>query len=215
MPAVTMATVLTQARTYLNDDNALQFPDPVIIPKIAQAHQELQLELQNIGSPLVRGLSSVLTIPLSSTPTTLTFISTPPLPADLLVPTSIVESTAATMANNTPVTEFQYMPIATSQLATTIGKWAWIEESLVLGPCAAAVYIQIMYKRMITIPVLSTDTIGVLNGEFFLGARAAALVASTLDGQKDLVDGLNNTAQAKLKSILTNNRGSQKPLMKP
>jgi hypothetical protein len=63
--------------------------------------------------------------------------------------------------------------------------------------------------------VLATDLIGVLNGEFFLAARSAAMVASTLDGQKDLVDSLNATAASKLKSLLTNNRGSQRPILKP
>ena len=213
--SVPMSTVLTQARTYLNDDNSLQFPDPVIIPKIAQAHQELQLALQNIGSPIVRGLSAVITIPNSTTPTTLSFTSTPPLPTDLIVPTSIFESTAANMSVSTPITEFMYLPIAVAQGTTTISRWAWTEEQLVLGPCAASVYIQILYKRMITIPVLNTDLIGVLNGEFFLSARAAAMVAATLDGQKDLVASLNSLAADKLKDLLTSNRGAQRPLSKP
>lgn len=214
--SVQLSVVLTQARTYLNDDNSLQFQDPVIIPKIQQAHQELQLELQNIGSPLIRGLSSVLSVVSSTSPTVLTFASTPPMPADLLVPTSIFESTSANMAGAKPITEVLYLPLPYTQSGTgAITMWSWQEETLVLNPASAQAYIQIMYKRMITLPVLATDPIGVLNGEFFLAARAAAMVAGTLDGAKDMVDSLNTTAAAKLKSLLTNNRGSQRPIMKP
>ena len=50
-----MSQVLTTARTYLNDDNITQFPDPVLIPKIQEAHRELQEELWVCGSPIMRG----------------------------------------------------------------------------------------------------------------------------------------------------------------
>ena len=212
--AVTLATVLTQTRTYLNDDNAIQFTDPVIIPKVGQAFQELQLELQNIGSPLVRGLSPVLTIAISSTPTSLNLTSSPALPSDFLVPTSVFECTVNTMVGNTPVTEVLYIPLGLAA-TSTISRWAWQEENLVLAPCTATTYLQVFYKRLLPTPTISTDPIGVLNGEFFLSARAAAMVAASLDGQKDLVDSLNATAAGKLKSLLANNRGSQRPLLKP
>lgn len=213
--SVSLAIVLAQARTYLNDDNSIQFPDTVIIPKIQQAHQELTLQLRNIGSPTVRNLSSILTIPANASATTLTFTSSPALPADLLTPTQVFESANSAMAAAVPVTEVFYLPIPLVQ-AATIGRWVWQEENLILNPCSTSnEYIQIMYIRQIPIPVIATDLIGVLNGEFFLAARAAAMVAATIGGTADAVTALNATAQAKLQDLLNNNRGSQKPLMKP
>lgn len=208
--SVPMSQVLTTARTYLNDDNATQFPDPVLIPKFQEAHRELQTELWSAGSPLVRGVSSPLTV-LTGVKL-LTATSTPPLPADLLCPTMLFES-AASAGPYLPMTEAIYIALGYTPGAT-MGVWSWQQEQIVLGGASGTVYIIVQYRRLITIPVLATDFIGVLFGESYLAARTAALAAGTV-GNKDALQMMTELANQNLAKVIANNRGQQRPLMSP
>ena len=117
--AALMSDVLTTARTYLNDDNAQQFPDPVLIPKIQEAHRELQTELWVVGSPLVRGQ----TAPLAYTTPATTLTAALAGVTDFLCPTALFENaSAATLVTPgwTPMTEAIYIPFGAAMAATLI-----------------------------------------------------------------------------------------------
>jgi hypothetical protein len=208
--SVQMSQVLTTARTYLNDDNAIQFPDPVIIPKVQEAHRELQEELWVAGSPNVRGQTSVLTV-LNGVKT-LNQTSTPALPTDFLCPTAMFESAAST-GPFAPMTEAFYIPLGYTPVAT-LSWWSWQQENIVLGGASGTVYVIAQYRHLITIPVLSTDLIGILFGESYLAARAAAIVAGAV-GNKEVYAAMTALAKENLAKVLTANRGQQKPLLKP
>src|SRR6266404_2976067 len=81
--SVPMSQVLATARTLLNDDNATTFTDFVLIPKIQEAHRELQNELWVCGSPIVRS-DFLAALPIAA----ITFAP----PADMLAPTEVFES---------------------------------------------------------------------------------------------------------------------------
>lgn len=208
--SVPMSQVLTTARTYLNDDNATQFPDPVLIPKVQEAHRELQTELWNVGSPLVRGVSTALS--LLTGIKLLNATSTPALPADLLCPTLLFES-AASSGPFMPMTEVFYIPLGLTP-GTTMGYWSWQQEQIALVGASATVFIVVQYRRLITVPVLSTDLIGVLFGESYLAPRTAALAAGSV-GNKDAMMAMTDLAQQNLSKVISNNRGQQRPLMGP
>src|ERR1022692_246901 len=90
-----LSQVLTTARTYLNDDNIAIWSDPTLIPKIQEAHRELQTELWVNGSPIVRAQTSILAIPASGSPTVLATLNPSGYPLDLLLPTAIFESASS------------------------------------------------------------------------------------------------------------------------
>ncbi len=207
--SVPMSQVLVTARTYLNDDNATQFPDPTLIPKVQEAHRELQEELWVIGSPLVRAQTSPLAYVATAT-------ALPTLPTDFLCPTALFENAAGSTiatANWTPMTEAFYIPLGTAQGAT-LSFWSWQAETIVLAGAAVNRAVIVQYRRLITVPIVSTDVIGILFGESYLAARAAAMAGGTL-GNETLYTAMTALAKENLAKVLSANRGQQKPMLKP
>lgn len=207
--SVPMSQVLTTARTYLNDDNATQFPDQVLIPKVQEAHRELQEELWVVGSPLVRGQTAVLAYVAAAT-------ALPTLPPDFLCPTAMFENAAgSTVAtpNWLPMTEAFYIPMGAAQ-GLTLDWWSWQQELVVLRGASANRAVIVQYRRQIPIPVLSTDVIGILFGESYLAARAAGMAAGTL-GNAEALAAMTALSKENLAKVITANRGQQKPLLRP
>lgn len=199
-----LSTVLTIARTYLNDDNNTVFFDPVLIPKIGEAHRELQEELWQAGSPIVREQSDPILIAAGDTIV--------PAPDDLLTPTALFEATP-TGSDYIPMTETFYIPLGYVQ-TTKLVFWCWRKEQIELGGSTLPRQVVIQYRKKIAIPVDVNDSIGILFGESYLAARAAAIAAGTL-GNKDALELLTATAKENLGKILVTHRGSQKPQLKP
>jgi len=202
-----LSQVLTTARTYLNDDAGQVFPDPVLIPKIQEAHRELQENLWIVGSPLVKGQAILAYTSGTTFPTT---------PMDFLCPTALFENATGSLVSAsgwTPMTEAFYIPLGTT-VAATLGWWAWQQEQIVIAGASVARAVILQYRRYITIPVLSTDLIGILFGESFLAARAAAIAAGSL-GNSDLYTNMSTLAKENLVRVISANRGQQKPIIKP
>ncbi len=209
---VLMSQVLATARTYLNDDNGTQFPDPVLIPKVQEAHRELQEELWVIGSPLVRGQ----TAPLAYVTPAVTLTAAMAAITDFLCPTALFENAAASTIVQpgwTPMTEAFYIPLGTA-MAATLAWWAWSQEVIVLAGCTANRAVIVQYRRQITIPIVATDPIGILFGESYLSARTAAIAAGTV-GNKEVYDAMTALAKENLAKVISANRGQQKSTMKP
>lgn len=207
-----LSQVLTTARTYLNDDNASQWPDFALIPKIQEAHRELQTELWVNGSPIVRGQSPPLAIPLNASVTNLATLNPSGYPTDILLPTAIFES-AASPTTYTPITETIYFPVGYTAIAT-IQWWSSQEENILLAPCTAARTIIVQYRRSITIPNVATDPIGILFGEIYLAPRGAAIAAGSV-GNKPVYDEMTSLAKNNFAKLLLANRGQQRPIATP
>ena len=210
--AVFMSQVLATARTYLNDDNVTQFPDPVLIPKVQEAHRELQEELWIIGSPLVRAQTAPLAYvaPAVTLTTALTGVT------DFLCPTALFENASGAtiiQAGWTPMTESFYIPLGYA-MAATLQWWAWAQEVIVLGGATVNRAVIVQYRRQITIPVVATDPIGILFGESYLSARTAAIAAGTV-GNKEVYEAMTALAKENLGKVISANRGQQKSSMKP
>jgi len=204
-----MSQVLTTARTYLNDDNATQFPDPVLIPKCQEAHRELQEELWVGGSPNVRALTATLHYVANAT-------VLPALPANFLCPMQGFENAWPTPAAPTvwtPMTEAFFNPLGLAQ-GPTLGFWQWQNETITLIGATVDRSVLFQYRALIAIPILSTDLIGILFGESYLAARTAAIAAGTV-GNKEVYAAMTSLAKENLSKVLTANRGQQKPLLKP
>jgi hypothetical protein len=218
--SVPMSQVLATARTYLNDDNSTQFPDPVLIPKIQEAHRELQTELWVVGSPLVRNQGLIVTPTIT---TDVTKLLSPDgsgnyLLTDFLCPTALFEAPNSVggqfQAGWTPMTEAFYIPIGYIP-TSTIQWWMWRDEIVYIGPCTISPKnIIIQYRRNIPIPAVSTDLIGILYGEAYLAARAAAIAAGSV-GNAEVFAALTSVAKEQLSKVITANRGQQKPNIKP
>lgn len=210
MAILTMQTVLTQARTLLNDDTANQFPDPVLIPKVQLAHQELQTALWDCNSPSVRGVSA----PIQVLAGALVIAS----PADLLCPFALIESSAATAQPWLPVTEVFFISSLLLQGTTpgaTLAYWSWIQDTISFLGSTNNRWVVINYRRAITIPVANTDSLGIPYAEQYLSYRAAALAGGSL-GSADSLTALTTMAAANLGKVIAANRGQQRsPINQP
>jgi hypothetical protein len=133
-------------------------------------------------------------------------------PTDLLLPTALFES-ASSPTTYTPITEATYFPIGYTA-AAVIGYWSWQEEKLYTAPCSANRSVIIQYRRQITIPVLTTDLIGMLFGELYLGAKTAAIAAGA-SGNIPVAQEMAALAEKNFEMVITANRGQQKPGIRP
>jgi hypothetical protein len=214
MSILTLATVLSQARTLLNDDTVGTFPDPVLIPKIQIAHQELQTALWDCGSPIIRKISAGISIPANTT----SLQTTGSMPADLLVPFKMSESNAVN-GPWTPMTEVYFISDLQNQNpplvpGATLTWWSWIGDDIVFLGSTNARYIQVVYRRSLTIPAASADSLGVPFAEQYLAPRAAAIAGGSLNNP-DSLKILTDMANTNLTKVISANRGKQMPAVKP
>ncbi len=197
---------LDTARTLLNDDNATTWTDAVLMPKLAEAHRELQVDLWEVGSPVVREESSAIQVDAAAT--TLSGNQ----PSNLITPTKLIETTRSGSAW-IDMTEVTYIPKNIAQSATLI-YWAWREETIVFLGSSANRDVILYYRKLITIPTTVNDAIGVIFGELYLGARTAAMASGSV-GNKEVYDILTALAKTNFAKVVNSNRGQQKPISSP
>lgn len=202
-----VSAALATARTLLNDDNATVWTDPILLPKLQEAHRELQTDLWLIGSPVVREQSAQITVAANAVDLGVN------QPVDLVTPTSLKEAESPTPTTWVDMTEVDYIPIGVAKIAQLV-YWAWRGEKILFLGSTAARTVVVYYRRLITVPTLASSAIGIIFGELYLGARTAALAAGTV-GNKETYDALTALAKTNFEKVVAANRGQQKPLFKP
>jgi len=206
-----LSVALTTARVYLNDTPKAVWTDAQLIPIAQETHRELQSKLWEVGSPVVRAQSADITVTAGTT--TITFGGTPALPADLLTPFRLIErATADPLTNAVEMTEQTFIP--TVAQTAILQFWSWIDESIQLLGASADRKVVIFYRKLIAIPVLTTDLLGILHAEQYVGPRTAAIAHLSL-GNKAAYDAIMPEATLKLGMVVAAQRGQQTPPMKP
>ena len=92
--------------------------------------------------------------------------------------------------------------------------WQNYQDYILLLGSTNQRYLQIAYRRAITIPVVSTDSLGIPYAEQYLSYRAAAMAAGTL-GNPEALKSLSDMATANLGRVISANRGMQQARIKP
>jgi hypothetical protein len=200
------SVALATARTLLNDDNATVWTDPILLPKLQEAHRELQTDLWLVGSPVVREV----TIPILVSQGNTDLGANQPL--DLVSPTALKEAESAD-GTWVDMTEVNYIPFDVAKTSKLV-YWAWRGEKIRFLGATANRYVVVFYRKLITVPATATDPIGIIFGELYLGARTAALAAGSV-GNKDVYDTVTALAKANFEKVVAANRGQQKPIYKP
>jgi hypothetical protein len=200
------SVALATARTLLNDDNATVWTDPILMPKLQEAHRELQTDLWLVGSPVVREVTAPILVPAGATDLGAN------QPQDLVAPTALKEAESAGGAW-VDMTEVSYIPFDVAKTGKLV-YWAWRGEKILFLGSTANRYVVVFYRKLITIPTAATDPIGIIFGELYLGARTAALAAGSV-GNKDVYDAVTALAKANFEKVVAANRGQQKPIYKP
>lgn len=202
-----LSVALAAARTYLNDDAAQIWTDAALIPKLQEAHRELQIKLWEVNSPVVRKQSDAIAVAAGAVTVT--------SPADMLTPFKLVEfaATGETLENATDMTEQNFLPTGVAKTTKLIW-WSWKEEVITLLGSTVDRKVVIYYRKSITIPTAAGDPIGILFGELYLGARAAAITHGSV-GNKEAYLIMTELSKDNFGKVVAAQRGQQTPMMKP
>jgi len=205
------SVALAQARTLLNDDIAAVWSDAALIPKLQIAHQELQMALWEVGSPVVRKESALIAVVAGLAD------FSPLQPADMLAPTKLFEYTVGSVYVG-EMTEVFYLPLPVTAgapiLGTTLIYWCWRREKILFIGASVDTKVKAQYRKLITVPTIAGSDLGIAFAEAYLGPRAAALAAGSV-GNADMLKIATDMATSNFARVTAANRGQQKPSDKP
>lgn len=195
--SVQASVVLATARTLLNDDAATNWTDAALIPKLQQAHKELQIKLRRAAAPVMKNqYTEVLAA-------SATGFVTPP--ADLVAPIQLWE-TSSGGAVNTYALMTEADPLPNVVPTTTLIWWSWRDEFVTFIGSSAIRQVLMLYWKSLALPAANTDLIGFINGELYLAPRTAALAAGSV-GQAAEMQALATLADGSLNEVILSNRG--------
>ena len=172
----TAGSILTSARTHLNDDLAAIWQDQRLLPKLREAQKTLQLHLMLSGIELYNEVSDVLTVPANTTDgVAVDLTSVSGYPSDLVEPIWMKERLVGQLdINFTDMIELEY--IAPTTKGTTLRYWAWRKQKIYVPGAVNDVQVLIRYKRSLALVSKLTDTVEPLQCEAYLSYKTASLV---------------------------------------
>jgi hypothetical protein len=195
--SVQASVVLATARTLLNDDAATNWTDATLIPKLQQAHKELQIKLRRAAAPVMKKQYTEIVAANS------TSFATPP--SDLVAPIQLWE-TSSGGAINTYALMTESDPLPNVLPTTTLIWWSWKDEVVTFIGSSAIRQVLMLYWRSLTLPQTNTDSIGFIDGELYLAPRTAALAAGAV-GNTNEMTALAQLASSSLDEVILSNRG--------
>ncbi len=185
---------LKSARSLLNDDRKLHWSDVALMPKLRQAHREMQLELVLNGMPVVREVSALFTVDALATDLGSS------LPLDLVDPIRMWERSATdSNASLADMDKVEILP--NTEQGTTLRWWCWREEVITFLGATTDRVVKLFYKKGLVVPTKVTDPIGVTFGELYLGPRVASLVCDSA-GKHDSAEVFKGDAHSNLDKII-------------
>ena len=197
---VTTENVLTASRTHLNDDQAINWPDPNLMPKYQEAFRDLRLELELNGIQVIDEVSADITVPQGVTDLT----TVTGYPTDLITPIWMKEKqvgeTDAFLISMTPI---DFIPNVDQDI--TLNWWSWQQNKILLLGSLNDVVVQLRYRRDLALPKLNSDSTGVILGESFLSYRTAAIAFASVKDftSADRMDARAEMNKAKLIQFFT------------
>ena len=199
------SVALATARTLLNDDGIQLWTDVALIPKLQQAHRELQAQLRVNACPITRN-TAVSLVAINAT-----VLTTPP--TDMIEPITLWEK-LSTDPDSAYVRMTEYDPLPVVDVATRLVWWKWTQEAIQFIGAISLRYVKVYYKRTIPLPASGADLIGIADGEFYLGPRTAALAYGST-GNPASSEWTTGMANLTLSQILLANRGRSAGTIRP
>lgn len=199
------AVALDLARSLLNDINEQLWINSVLVLKIQQAHRELQVQLRANACPVTR---AVIESPVDIFTTVL---ETPP--TDIVEPITLWEKAPLeTDAHYVRMTEYDPLPVVDP--GQRLVWWRWDGSAISFIGCLSPRRVKLYYKKFLPVPSTDTDFLGVIDGELYIGPRAAALAYGST-GNTMAAQWCTDMANQSLADILIANRGRVKTNPRP
>lgn len=163
--------MLEAAGVFLNDTPRSLFTDAVLLPFLKRAFKDLLLELDKKGISQTSEVSAAITIPASTTSMTTAGV----LPADFISPTKIEERRNGSSDLYTPMVEKDW---ESNILQTeSLRYWAFREDDIKFPGATTIRQILLYYRKGLTVPVVLTNPLGLVNVENYLSAQTAGYAA--------------------------------------
>jgi hypothetical protein len=193
--ADTVAVVLTEAKTLLNDTSGILYPNEKLLPFLNKAYREVQSKLNLYGLQYLEEVGSLIPIPAGTVIV--------PSPADMVRPLQLAERTAGTTNQFTPMDLRSWEP--DTRPGRDLRVWVWREETIYLIGATEDKEIRLRYLK--TLSALSGDgsVIGISGAMTVLAARTAALASRFLGENPSRADMLDVDASDALDTIVTLN----------
>lgn len=155
------------AGQYLNDSGMTRWTNPVLLPYLKGAYNQLELELVAIDAPAIdEETTTAIAIGIN--------VNEAPAIADMLYPMKVWERQAAGNEGQwTELEEKRWAPDATVNSVLTM--WEWREDKIKLLASSVAREIKVAYKRSLSSIVDINSDIPILLAKTYLAAKTAEL----------------------------------------
>lgn len=192
-PDLTAGQVMDDAAALLNDVAKNTYGYTVQLPYLKIAIKELRkhFELNNI--PASDLLSAILTVPTANTGVIGFAGTTPVLPADLVDIQEAWQTTSG-LNNWIPLPRLQTLNVYMTGISfSTLDGYVWEDQKVKFQASrSVALDLKLQYVReLFTLPADQNSQLPIINGDIFLAARTAALVAQYVEQNKERSDDLN------------------------
>lgn len=184
------------ARMMLNDTNQQLWSDNILMPMMLQAHLELQQFLKSRACPIMKDYE-IITLDAYQT-------QLPGVIGNMVAPIQLWERPSGSQADFTLMTETDTLPV-TPDITNILTYWMWYQQLLYFAGATIDTDILIFYWARLAVPTASTELIGIIDGEQYLGPRIAALAAGSV-GEEQTSSIANALAQTQLQVVLQSNR---------
>ena len=195
----TVASITPRIATRLNDPAQTSYTDPVLLPYIQDAADELQLELELNGSLVLEEISAAIIVPIwTGGPGTEQNLGAL-LPVDMLEPQRLEERLSGSPDMFVPLIRRQWGPdiLPTDSLRF----WSYREQDIFFVGATTVRDVKIYYLRR-DIMILNTgSTIDVNNSQLFMINKSAALAARYIGENPTRATELDNEAAKHLNSV--------------
>jgi hypothetical protein len=199
LAAVTAEVALVTARTLLNDDAGLFYPDAVLIPKLQQAWRQMVSTLRITAADL---LITTAATNVNSGVANITF-------TDINEPITLWEKVQG-QPDSTYVKMTEYNPLPNFAAGATLGVWQWDGAQINFIAATGNQTVKTKYWRVLPEPTSGTSSLIFINAEYYLGPMIAGIMAGVL-GEADQLETLSTGAISTLQQIINANRGRQTP----
>ena len=214
MAVATALTVIKTAAALLNDRTGVFWADDNgnpydgLIPFLQEAYRDLSNDLYLNGLPVIHKTAIILAFPALAT--TLTLSSSPALPSDIITPVKMWERTAgSTFEDFQEMIPKSWEPNLEQDEDLTY--WMWQGQVINFIGATEAKDLRLDYDAGLPLPTADGDTIGFIDGEFFLAPKTAAYAAESID-RISFAEVKHAQAESKLSKIVRANVKSQQNL---
>jgi len=189
--------VMDRARVHLNDAGADVFTNSVLLPFLTSAWEELQSTMQAHGLPIMTETSCPVELPTGTS--SLSNVTTPPLPPDFLEPKAIYERAPGTIRWDEMG---EAHGIIDSTPRNSLGVWEWTGDEIKFIGATAPREILIRYLKGLPQITSENTNLPITGAKRYLALKTAAEAADDIGQNRSRSDRLETKAEFEMNRFL-------------